>query len=107
MAKLIYCTSNSFISEREIESLLYFLSYHHQFVYYLTPSAVTFLTLHKYKYDICHYLIGKAPFAFPHLSCLSFLHQALDSIIAAATEPERCEHIPWHTAGISSSKCSV
>lgn len=59
MAKLIYCTSNSFISEREIESLLYFLSYHHQFVYYLTPSAVTFLTFHKYKYDICHYLIGK------------------------------------------------
>lgn len=59
MAKLIYCTSDSFISKREIESPLYFLSYHLQFVYYLTPSAVTFLTFHKLKYDICHYLIGR------------------------------------------------
>lgn len=66
MAKLIYCTSDSFITKREIGSLLYFLSYHHQFVYYLTPSAVTFPTFPKYKYDICHYLIGKhvSPFAY-------------------------------------------
>lgn len=59
MAKLIYCTSDSVISKREIEFLLYFLSYHHQFVYYFTPSAVTFLTFRMSKNDICHYLIGK------------------------------------------------
>lgn len=101
MAKLIYCTSNSFISEREIESLLYFLSYHHQFVYYLTPSAVTFLTLHKYKYDICHYLIGKH-ILLSLIFSVSFLQQALASTIVTATEPERCEHVSWYAEGISS-----